>query len=220
MSDSETPGRSSRTWFIIATVVIAVLVVASGALVSSLVSASGSEEKPQKSAAPPADEERPLPENQPGPTLAGPNPATCEELYSPEMMTQLTNTGLPLNDPSMADSVGTGDGELQTLISQAPQHLECSWGYAGDYGLTTSVVRLDDAGVQAVRDRMDAAGFSCSEEDQGTRCLTSFTEGGTRYGESHFLREGVWLATKWVNFAPSGYTPDMIDTLWPYDAAE
>lgn len=33
-------------------------------------------------------------------------------------------------------------------------------------------------------------------------------------GESHFLREGVWLATWWLNIAPDGYTHDIVAALW------
>ena len=34
------------------------------------------------------------------------------------------------------------------------------------------------------------------------------------YGVSHFLRAGIWLATKYTNAGPLGYTQDIIDNLW------
>ncbi|WP_167132475.1 hypothetical protein [Paramicrobacterium chengjingii] len=213
MTDEGDSRTVTRRWFIISTIVIAVLVVASGALVSTLVSGSAEDAAPAPKEQPAAPE-RPLPENQPSAVLAGPNPTSCEQIYSEEMYSYLTGTGMPLNDQSVDDNVGSHDDDLAAVINGA-EHLDCSWGFAGDYGLTTSITRLDADTMQAVRDRMTELGYNCEDEDGGTRCLTSGTEGGNRYGESHFLRDGLWVATAWVNFAPNNYTPDIVHILWP-----
>ena len=34
------------------------------------------------------------------------------------------------------------------------------------------------------------------------------------WGESHFIRDGIWIATKWVNASPDGYTHDMVTTIF------
>ncbi|SEB40951.1 hypothetical protein SAMN04489806_0475 [Paramicrobacterium humi] len=216
MSSTGEGRKSSRVWFIVATVVIAVLVFASGMLVSGLVSASKADDAPS---APthttrPAKAQRPLPKNQPPAELTGPNPTSCEKIYSPEMLQKLQATGMPLNDPSVQGSVGTKDDELRAVI-ESHKPLNCSWGYAGDFGLTTSIVRLDADTVKSVIDRMGTLGYRCEDESGGTRCLVAFTQAGNRYGESHFIRDGVWLATSWVNYAPANYTPDIVAILWP-----
>jgi hypothetical protein len=33
-------------------------------------------------------------------------------------------------------------------------------------------------------------------------------------GESHFVRGDGWVTTAWINFAPEGYTEDIVSTLW------
>ncbi|WP_166999227.1 hypothetical protein [Paramicrobacterium fandaimingii] len=213
MTDEGDGRKATPRWFIISTIVIAVLVVASGAFVATLVSGSADEAAPPPKPQPAAPD-RPLPENQPSAVRAGPNPTSCEQIYSDEMYGYLTDTGMPLNDASVDDNVGSRDDDLAAVITGA-EHLDCSWGFAGDYGLTTSVTRLDADTMQAVRDRMTELGYNCEDEDGGTRCLTAATEAGNRYGESHFLRDGLWLGTAWVNFAPDDYTPDIVHTLWP-----
>ncbi|PFG32169.1 hypothetical protein [Paramicrobacterium agarici] len=218
MTDPDEGRSTSRWWFVVATVVIAALVVASGALVASLVSTASPEADPPPATEAP-DPERPLPENQPAPEHAGPNPTSCEQIYSEEMYSYLTGTGMPLNDQSVAENVGSYDPELIAVINGI-EHLDCSWGFAGDYGLTTSVTRVNADAVKTVRERMTELGYNCHDEDGGTRCLTSATEAGNRYGESHFVRDGLWLATAWVNFAPEGYTPDIVQTLWPDTAPQ
>ncbi|MCW4456621.1 hypothetical protein [Microbacterium sp. MPKO10] len=213
MTDQGGGRTTARRWFIVATIVIAVLVVASGALVSSLVSANSGTEAPVAQSSTP-EPDRPLPQNQPQPAPAGPNPTSCDEIYSAEMYDYLTGTGMPLNDPSVADNVGSKDEELAAVIA-GTNHLNCSWGYAGDYGLTTSITRIDAGTQDSVRARMDAQGYDCHDELGGTRCIISFADGGGHVGESHFFREGLWVATSWVNFAPNGYTPDIVETIWP-----
>lgn len=219
MSSTGEGRKSSRVWFIVATVVIAGLVFASGMLVSSLVASSDASDTPPAAAPKQQKADRPLPKNQPPAELAGPSPSSCEQLYSPQMLEKLEATGMPLNDPSVEGNVGTKDDELRGVID-AHKPLNCSWGYAGDYGLTTSVIRTDAATAQSVTDRMGVLGYNCNEESEGTRCLVAFTQAGNRYGESHFLRDGIWIATSWVNYSPTGYTPDIVATLWPQGDAQ
>ncbi|WP_191906763.1 hypothetical protein [Microbacterium lushaniae] len=32
-------------------------------------------------------------------------------------------------------------------------------------------------------------------------------------GETHALRDGLWVATGWLNIAPDGYSEDILDTV-------
>lgn len=216
MSESGTGRGSSRVWFIVATVVIALLVVGSGALVSTLMGASASSEEsaPQTSSPTP---KRPLPGNQPGARLTGPDPQSCDDVYTDELRSRLDATGLPLNDPSVDGNVGAADEQLKAVIEDS-HHLDCSWGSAGDYGLTTSITRVDAETSEKVLQRMSELGYQCHDESQGTRCVSSSWQQGTHIGESHFVRNGIWVATHWINFAPSGYTEGLIQQLWPDEA--
>lgn len=216
MSESGTGRGSSRVWFIVATVVIALLVVGSGALVSTLVGASASSEETSSPTSSPTAK-RPLPGNQPGARLTGPDPQSCDEIYTDDLRSRLDATGLPLNDPSVDGNVGAADEQLKAVIEDG-HHLDCSWGSAGDYGLTTSITRVDAGTSQKVLDRMVELGYQCHDEQEGKRCVSSSWEQGTHVGESHFVRNGVWVATHWINFAPSGYTEGVIQQLWPEDA--
>ena len=33
-------------------------------------------------------------------------------------------------------------------------------------------------------------------------------------GETHFLGDGGWVATRWINVDPPGYTEDIVATIW------
>ena len=46
------------------------------------------------------------------------------------------------------------------------------------------------------------------------RCIDQHEAEAGAWGESHFLREGVWIATGWVNAGPNGYTHDMVTTIF------
>ncbi len=111
---------------------------------------------------------------------------------------------------------GTDDQQLQLLID-AGGPLVCLWGGdngGGDVGLTTSVVSVDSAGETAVEARLGALNFSCYEQLRGLRCVMSQSSEDAMTGESHFLRDGLWVATKWVNFAPESYTESVVESLW------
>ena len=148
-----------------------------------------------------------------------PHPSSCEQLYSPAMVDAFGDKVL---NPSWTKAPGSGvrdgtaDPEL-VLIIDAAEHLTCVWGSeagGSDSGLTTNLVWVTPEQATAVRARLSAAGYTCYEELSGVRCLTeTATEAGSR-GESHFVRDGIWLATKYVNSGPDGYTHDIVTNVW------
>ena len=97
------------------------------------------------------------------------------------------------------------------------EHLSCRWvspaGPSGS-GVSTSVVWVTEEQSAAVEARLPALGFECYEELEGLRCITETSTDTDTYGQSHFLRGGIWLATQWVNAGPDGYTHDMVNTIW------
>ena len=152
---------------------------------------------------------------------AGPHPTTCDAIYSPAMLATLTDTGALNPDWTESDPsgvlVGTGDAELTTLIKGA-EHLTCVWadpnGGSGS-GLTSNVVFVSAEQSETAHQRLLALGENCYEEFGGIRCVAETSQGDEGVaGESHFLRDGIWLATRYVNAGPDGYTHDMVSTIW------
>lgn len=150
----------------------------------------------------------------------GPRPATCDDIYSPAMLATFGETST-LNPDWVEDSgaewsLGTNDAELQSML-RSVEHLTCVWGdEAGGSGsgLATNVAYVTAEQAEAVQTRLNDLGQNCYDELGGIRCVMQEvgTEGTT--GESHFLRDGIWLATLYSNAGPDGYTRDIVTTLW------
>ncbi|MGY4858109.1 hypothetical protein [Cryobacterium sp. AP23] len=151
----------------------------------------------------------------------GPRPTTCDAIYSPTMLATFSDTRT-LNPAWTVDSddvlqAGTTDEELTTLI-ESTDHLTCIWAAEGggtDSGLTTNVAFVTPEKSEAAHQRLLALGQNCYEELGGIRCvMQTQSDSDGSAGESHFLRDGIWLATHYVNSGPDGYTHDMVATIW------
>ena len=67
--------------------------------------------------------------------------------------------------------------------------------------------------------------MTCKPHAEGTICRTRedlFVDGElyATVGETHYFRDNGWVATHWTNFAPEGYTEDIVATLWPFTLAD
>ena len=146
-------------------------------------------------------------------------PSDCDALYTPSMLDEFGQLVLNPEWSKIAGEAtlyGTDDQELQ-LLMDAGGPLVCLWGDddgGGDVGLTTSVVSVNTAVKTAVEARLRALNHSCYEQLRGLRCVISQSSEDATSGESHFLRDGLWVATKWVNFAPENYTESIVENLW------
>ena len=151
-----------------------------------------------------------------------PRPTDCAELYSPAMVEAFGNLVLNpdwLNDPEEELNIGPADEQLSELIDEN-ESLECVWTTAeggSDAGVATAVVWVDPDEREAAAARLEELDYDCFEEREGLRCVTEETTEEGTFGESHFLRDGIWLATQYGNAGPAGYTLDMVDNLWPDD---
>jgi len=170
----------------------------------------------------PSSTAEPLAVATPAPAAAaGPRPTTCDAIYSPTMLATLEDTGTLNPDWAKDDEsgvqIGTNDTELTAVIEGA-EHLTCVWGDpegGSGSGLTSNVVFVTAEQSETVHQRLLALGENCYEELGGIRCLAETSQGEDGVsGESHFLRDGVWLATRYVNAGPDGYTHDMVATVW------
>lgn len=142
-------------------------------------------------------------------------PADCQAIYSPGMLQTLSDANPPLNHPGVTMNSTEVVGALELLHSGVPT-LRCSWGAPSSYGLATNVSLVTPAQAGTIEAALRERGFACVEAAPAeTRCeiTEAFSEAQT--GETHALRGNVWVATHWVNFAPDGYTDDIVATLFP-----
>jgi hypothetical protein len=143
-------------------------------------------------------------------------PERCDDLYGPAMKSQLTGAGLTLT-PNLVGPPrpvgGSTDETLRRLVAHNRQ-IECNWfGEAGE--VLTVVAAPTATKLESARARLDQLGFTRTEEHGGVRFVVeNRAADGVAAGESHFLRDGLWFATRWRGFGPSGYTADMVSTLF------
>lgn len=146
------------------------------------------------------------------PVITGPNPQSCDQVYSKRMFATLEKGG-PLNDETIAEEPASTTPAVAALLADLPG-LRCSWGQAGEFAIITEVKQVTAEQSAAALAALRAADFSCYAEAGGTRCVVQDDSEGGSSGQSHFLRENVWLATDWLNWPQAGYTADMVRTLW------
>lgn len=181
---------------------------------------SGSETPAPSTPSEPSGE--PTPDASPTPTVSTDIslPGSCEQIYSAGMLAQLGTDNPPLNDPGVT-MYSTGIEDLFTLIegaSAAGNTIRCSWGMPSEYGLATNVSIVTPAQAEEVVAAAQAGGLDCAEYRMGTLCRIVVQNdeemGGNAYGETHFLAGNGWVSTAWLNFAPDGYTEDIVGALW------
>jgi hypothetical protein len=149
-------------------------------------------------------------------------PSSCESIYSPAYLDMLGSSPEIVLNPEWTATpgqatLGSTDPALIALL-KGRERLDCFWvspvGASG-IGLATSI-SLSGSDDQAVLlAQMTAAGFACTQQHAGTRCEIDRTDANASWGETHFIGGGLWIATSYVDFAPDGYTDDIVATLFP-----
>ncbi|WP_461474051.1 hypothetical protein [Microbacterium sp. HJ5] len=145
-------------------------------------------------------------------------PEACEDIYSAAMLADLEEENPPLNDPGVT-MVSTQDVDLLEIIEGGAPTIRCSWGQPSEFGLATNVTAVDADQATFVTEQLSAGGFGCEELGEGTVCrweqkgVTLDDEEYTS-GETHYVGGGAWVSTAWINFAPDGYTEDIVETIW------
>ncbi|POH70090.1 hypothetical protein C3B61_00250 [Cryobacterium zongtaii] len=164
----------------------------------------------------------PTPTPTPGSSAAQgtPRPESCDDLYSPEMVAAFGSMVLNpawLNDPELEMRIGEDDPVQQQVI-EANDSLLCQWGMPegpSGAGVSTAVVWVDAEDSATIQALLADRGYSCFEQQGGLRCTTEGSNDEGYFGESHFLRDGIWVATEYSNAGPEGYTLDIVNNLWP-----
>ena len=183
------------------------------ALLSGCSGATPPDDKTDGSEAPTA-QPRPTPSSVAGPNPVGTVlPGECESIYTPAMFEGLQEDLPPLNDESMSDPNFSNTDELEEMF-RSLEYLQCTWGRAGEIGIVTGVAKVTEEQSTEANDVMESSGFDCYEQNQGTRCVKSERLEGNRLGESHFLRDDVWVSTFWLNAPIRGYTENIAQAIW------
>ncbi|KRC60831.1 hypothetical protein ASE14_07620 [Agromyces sp. Root81] len=147
-------------------------------------------------------------------------PTDCEAIYtrdwSEDFAPLVLNPAWAL-EPGSGVQFGSNDRTAVDLLT-TNSAITCNWGGpagGSDRGLTTNIAHVTEEQAVAMLAHFGAMGYSCYEELEGTRCVTETPESADgQSGESHFIREGVWIATLWMNAGPDGYTNDIVAAIF------
>lgn len=145
-------------------------------------------------------------------------PAACEDIYSATMLGRLEVENPPLNHPNVT-MLSTQNVDLLEIIESGAPTIRCSWGTPSEFGLATNVTVVDAEQAETIEAELMASGHACEPLGDGTICRIEqkgVTLDDEEYasGETHFVGGGGWVSTAWINFAPEGYSEDIVATLW------
>ncbi len=148
-------------------------------------------------------------------------PASCDSLFSASMRANVEGAGLALN-PSWASGSNSADSiadsNLRSQLSGLPQ-LSCRWLNplgGGEVGVDTTVAAVTSSQASAINSRLASLGYTAITELGGVRYVWEVGYSAESYpmGESHLVRDGLYFATSWLNYGPSGYTADMVHNVF------
>ncbi len=138
--------------------------------------------------------------------------AGCGGLFSEPMTLTLEQLGFELGSGYEGPwHSGSADAELRALLHDA--ELDCHWTDEAA-GLLTRVAEVDALEHAAAVTRLESLGFTQLTEHGGTRYFVEREAATGPTGESHFFREGVWIATHWLGHGQYGYTADMVRSVF------
>ena len=160
-------------------------------------------------------------------------PASCDDLFTPALKQVISPDGFLVLDPAwlqepgnerkLENGYGTFDPVLAQSLSTDPGLL-CDWSKAsgpGEVFLTTQVRKVDAAAHETALARMTelasdpSTGWMCTDYSGGRWCLVNTNDGtGNIRGESQFFRDGIWIASDWVNAGPEDYTTRLIQRIF------
>ena len=168
---------------------------------------------------PAAPSSSPSPSTVPAPADFAMLPDDCGDLYGAAMEGEFERNGMHINavwTGARDAPAGSTDPELLALM-RGKASLDCFW--LDETGGTKKAVLTvaTEPGVEttdAVAARLSALGFAHQRDRGGVRYYVETREAGETRGESHFLRDGVWLATNWYGFGPWGYTGHMAENVF------
>ncbi|SFR79459.1 hypothetical protein SAMN05428970_2558 [Agromyces sp. CF514] len=146
-------------------------------------------------------------------------PAVCDDLYTHDLTDSFD--GLVLNPAWTTEDLDHrmwSSNEAANGVLASERAVTCIWGNpagGSDRSLVTVVAPIDVPMEASMPLSLASDGFECYEELDGVRCVseTPPSDDG-QSGESHFFRDGVWIATRWSNAGPDGYTHDIVTAIF------
>ena len=136
---------------------------------------------------------------------------TCDDLYGSDMLETFAKEGMELNSAWTGvreAPAGTSDPQLLGMLA-GQISCDCFWLDAGGgdrAAVLTTVMPVDAERAATIANRLVERGFGQQQVHGGTRFFIEDRVDGETVGESHFVRDGLWLATNWYGFGPWGYT--------------
>jgi hypothetical protein len=207
---------------LVAVLLLGAVAIAVGVAIGSMTDASPSDAQSDSAApTPPATDGAASVTATAEPPAAGAAiPADCADIYTrdwaPDLAPRVLNPAWTANPGSDFKGYGSNDAGLVTVL-EATTKLECNWvpeTGAGHVFVITGVAQLTPEQQASTLEYLAGTDLECFEELEGVRCLVERSEGGENYGESHFLREGIWIATRWGGSGPDGYTHDIVAAIF------
>ena len=144
---------------------------------------------------------------------------TCDELYTTDMRETFAEAGMELNGAWTGvreAPAGTNDPQLLGVLA-GQVSCDCFWldGGGGETkAVLTTVMEVAPEKSAIVAARLAELGFVQQQTHGGVRYFVEHRVKGETVGESHFLRDGVWIATNWYGFGPWGYTTHMAENVF------
>lgn len=146
-------------------------------------------------------------------------PQDCSGLYGDAMLAEFERQSMELNQVWTGvreETAGSDDPELVSILAGRPS-LDCYWldeSGGTDAAVLTVATEVSPEESAAVEARLVALGFAHQKDRGGIRYFVESRVDAQSKGESHFLRDGVWLATNWYGFGPWGYTRHMAENVF------
>lgn len=155
-----------------------------------------------------------------------PVPTSCRALYTGPMWKTLTERSdlkpnpdwyLSKNGmPEQGDWMVGNDRELDAIALNAERYT-CAWvgpSRSTRNDIVTAVFSVSKAEAATIVKRLNESTSTCIKRSGGTRCTITFTrKDKSTYGETYFVRDTLWIATKWQTNI-DGYTASIVTKLF------
>lgn len=214
--------RRALPWIVVS--VVALLVAGGGVAFALLGQGESDAAVPATSASPSSS---PSPSTEPSPEPEAPAaetvslPTACRDIFSPGYHAELSSTGASLSAGNTGPRERPFDQSevpavVESTIASAP-HLECAWGFSDNFnvGIHTVVAEITDEQAVQVTQALAVAGFASTPELGSVRYIKEIAgdEGFGPHGYSIIARDGLLIATEWLDWPASGYTADIVNTV-------
>jgi hypothetical protein len=218
-----TPSRSRRRALPWVVVGVVLLLLVGGGVAFAFFGPGNSDATAPTSSSSPSPTDSPSAEPSPDPEAPGSSalPTACVDIFSPAYHAELAATGAVLSEGNTGPREHPlPENEIPTFVEStiaAAPHLECSWYFEDNFnvGINTVLAEVTDAEAAQVTEDLSDLGFTEISELGSTRYIREVpgTEGFGPHGYSFIARDGILIATEWLDWPAAGYTADIVNTV-------